>query len=75
MSLNSPFTRRVGALGGGNDLKVGEFTLEQAHAIAASLRPHGCVGFTFSGPAAKFAYPYKRTIHFKSSYKCNSDPN
>ena len=51
------FQHQVGALGGGNDVDSGDYTLAEAYAHCASLP--GAVGFTYEGLPA-FSLPRSR---------------
>ena len=63
------FEYKVGALGGGNDVHSGEFTLEEA-CVKCSALPN-CVGFTYHGKADQQG---KLLCYFKSSPAGNADP-
>eukprot|EP01047_Picozoa_sp_COSAG01_P026290 COSAG01_NODE_1689_length_9488_cov_5.759825_12_plen_731_part_00 len=63
------FVHKVGALGGGNDLAQGMFTLESAQEYARGL--DGCVGFTFFGEPEPDG---EVEVFFKSSTEGNEDP-
>jgi hypothetical protein len=63
------FVHKVGALGGGNDLAQGMFTLESAQEYARGL--DGCVGFTFFGEPEPDG---EVEVFFKSSTDGNEDP-
>ena len=64
------FQYKVGALGGGNDVHSGEFTLEEAFLHCHKL-PNG-VGFTYQGKPDQQG---KLMCYFKSSVGGNQDPN
>ena len=64
------FTHKVGALGGGNDIESGQYTLEEAY-VRCSLLP-AAVGFTYQGKPSQQG---KLTCYFKSSAAGNTDPN
>ena len=56
------FSHKVGALGGGNDLASGEYTLEQAAQFCITI---GAAGFTHHGAAPQ---PHQAVLcYFKSS--------
>lgn len=63
-------SHKVGALGGGNDIETGQYTLEEAFHRCLSL-PNG-VGFTFQGSPTQQG---KLTCYFKSSAAGNGDPS
>ena len=64
------YHHKVGALGGGNDLEEGDYTLLDA--IAHAARMPACVGFTFCSPEA---HPKGRLrVYFKRSADGNGDP-
>ena len=64
---------RPGALGAGNDLEVGSYTLDEARAHALGLS--GCAGFCFINPASGAEAPQgKLRVYFKSSKDGNDDP-
>jgi hypothetical protein len=64
---------RAGALGAGNDLAAGSYTLEEARVHALGLA--GCAGFTFMNPASGAEAPQgKLHVYFKSSADGNDDP-
>ena len=61
---------RVGALGGGNDLESGTYTLQNA--VLHCLKMPRCVGFTYQG------VPHQQgqlMCYFKSSGEGNQDPH
>ena len=61
---------KVGALGGGNDVSSGQYTLEEAFLHCLKL-PNG-VGFTYQGKPNQQG---KLMCYFKSSADGNQDPN
>ena len=64
---------RPGALGAGNDLEAGSYTLDEARAHALGLS--GCAGFCFINPASGAEAPQgKLHVYFKSSIDGNDDP-
>lgn len=63
-------THKVGALGGGNDVESGQYTLEEASLRCLSLPQ--AVGFTFQGSPNQ---PGKLMCYFKSVAAGNADPN
>eukprot|EP01050_Picozoa_sp_SAG11_P016157 SAG11_NODE_2171_length_3723_cov_2.688466_1_plen_1049_part_01 len=64
------FNHKIGALGGGNDITAGEFTLADAKQLATSIS--SCVGFTFHGSSPEFEG--QRMVYFKNSCAGNDDP-
>ena len=69
MSTLSAFAYKVGALGGGNDVASGDYTLEEAALKCLEL---GALGFTHQGPAPQ---PHQKVrVFFKSSTAGNDDP-
>ena len=64
------FTHKVGALGAGNDVESGQYTLEEAY-VRCSVLP-AAVGFTYQGKPSQQG---KLTCHFKGSAAGNTDPN
>ena len=69
MSLLAAFGYKPGALGGGNDVASGQYTLAEAAAKCVAL---GAAGFTHAGPAPP---PHARVLcYFKSSQAGNADP-
>ena len=69
MSTLSAFAYKVGALGGGNDVASGDYTLEEAALKCLAL---GALGFTHQGPAPQ---PHQKVrVFFKSSTAGNDDP-
>ena len=64
------FNHKVGALGGGNDLETGSYTLNDAW--QHSLKIPSCVGFTYKGVPNQQG---KVQCYFKSSPVGNTDPN
>lgn len=64
---------RPGALGAGNDLEAGSYTLDEARAHALGLSR--CAGFCFMNPASGVEAPQgKLHVYFKSSIDGNDDP-
>lgn len=72
--MSRSINHRPGALGAGNDLEAGSFTLDEARAHALGLS--GCAGFCFMNPAASGAEAPQGKLHvyFKSSADGNDDP-
>lgn len=67
------YTYRAGALGAGNDIAAGSYTLEEARKHALVLG--GCAGFTFMNPESGAQSPQgKLQVYFKSSADGNDDP-
>ena len=64
------FKHKVGALGGGNDIESGQYTLEEAY-VRCSMVP-AAVGFTYQGKPSQQG---KLMCYFKSSPAANDDPN
>ncbi len=62
-------SHRVGALGGGNDVSAGSYTLHDAW--LHSLKIPNCVGFTYQGVPNQHG---KLQCYFKSSVAGNADP-
>eukprot|EP01045_Picozoa_sp_COSAG04_P010727 COSAG04_NODE_664_length_11441_cov_5.400458_3_plen_472_part_00 len=63
------FTHKVGALGSGNDIESGRYTVDEARRRCSALEK--AVGFTHKGPANPKG---KVLCYFKSSADGNDDP-
>eukprot|EP01045_Picozoa_sp_COSAG04_P022115 COSAG04_NODE_2456_length_4092_cov_3.629101_2_plen_306_part_00 len=63
------YRHKLGALGGGNDLASGDYTVDEACKFCLTL-PH-CVGFTYMG---ELNPPGRVRCYFKSTQAGNDDP-